>query len=117
MGYICSCSDEIDKSANIDISINNDGKNREMGNNIDRIKNRNYENKIKIENLNISINNIKNKNNNNELSNNDSNCENSKKESEIKQSNLSASFNINKSISPSNNPLDGLVKLIPRNEQ
>jgi len=48
---------------------------------------------------------------------NNSKYEYSLKESQIKQSNLSVSFNANKSISPSNNPLDGLVKLIPRNEQ
>ena len=55
----------------------------------------------------------------NELSNNINNSrfEYSIKESQIKQSNLSVSFNVNKSITPSNNPLDGLVKLIPRNEQ
>ena len=114
MGNICACSDEFDKSANIDININNNN-NKSNSNNIDGIENRNYE--MKIKNENISINDINN--NINELTNNINNSrfEYSIKESQIKQSNLSVSFNVNKSITPSNNPLDGLVKLIPRNEQ
>ena len=127
--FICSCPGVSHKSATIEIKIND--KDINMLENKDNL---NIE-KITIENSKKDINNFNNKNMNNNLSivinriNSNSNFNNKSMYSikddleEDGQMNskrclsdsIENSFNVNKSISPSNNPLGGLVKLIPKN--
>ena len=124
---ICTCPGLNDKSANIDINVKpNDTNMNQKNNNVKNVENRtiaNNSNNVNVNN-NIDINNNNNINNNNinNMINNNinnriySNSDNIKNDNEV--SNLSMhSFNKNKSISPSNNPLGGLVKIIPKNEQ
>ena len=74
-------------------------------------------------NINEEGNSEKSNNNINEESNSENNNDNINEESnynsasQINQNNLSIRYNVNKSITPSNNPLDGLVKLIPKADQ
>ena len=118
---ICTCPGLNDKSANIDINVKpNDINMKQKNNNLKNIENRTIDNNSNNVNVNNNID-INNNNINNMINNNInnriySNSDNIKNDNEV--SNLSMhSFNKNKSISPSNNPLGGLVKIIPKNEQ
>ena len=120
MGNYCTCPGVKDQSANIDINIKCVDMNMNQKNNND-IKN--LENRT-IANNNINVNIINNMSNNiNENNSINSNSDYNKKDkafnSNINRNSFSLmqSFNEDKSITPSNNPLDGLVKLIPKNEQ
>ncbi len=113
--FICTCPGVSDKSANIDINLKpNDMNINQKNNNTKIVENRT------IANNNVNIN--KDMDVNNNINNSIySNSNNIKKENQVFQSissnSLNNSFNRNKSITPSNNPLDGLVKIIPKNEQ
>ena len=106
MGNYCTCPGVKDQSANIDINIKCVDMNMNQKNN-NNIKN--------LENRTIANNNI---NENNSInSNSDYNKKDKAFNSNINRNSFSLmqSFNEDKSITPSNNPLDGLVKLIPKN--
>ena len=127
--FICSCPGVSHKSATIEIKINDKDINI-----IENKENLNIE-KIAIENCKKNINDFNNKNMNNNLNivingiNSNSNINNSSiysikndleegspmKSKRCLSDSIENSFNVNKSISPSNNPLGGLVKLIPKN--
>ena len=116
--YLCICPEVNDKSASIDVNINhneqknsrNDKKsNKEEHKSIEDIQNYAY---IQPSNKAINNNIINNFENSIEGKNNNINPNNS---SSIFNSSQ-PSFNKNKSITPSNNPLDGLVKVIPKIE-
>ena len=113
MGNYCTCPGVKDQSANIDINIKccDMNMNQKNNNNIKNLENRT------IANNNININNI---NDNNSINSNSDYIKKDKAfNSNINRNSFSLmqSFNEEKSITPSNNPLDGLVKLIPKNEQ
>ena len=132
--FICSCPCISQKYETIEIKINQKE--------INMLKNKDYLNveKMTIENSKKNLNEFKkdfnNKNiNNNNLNlkinrvNSNSNINNSSIYSikdNLEEDNqmdskrclsdsIANSFNVNKSITPSNNPLGGLVKLIPKN--
>ena len=127
--FICSCPGVSHKSATIEIKINDKDINI-----IENKENLNIE-KIAMENCKKNINDFNNKNMNNNLNilinriNSNSNINNSSiysikndleegspmKSKRCLSDSIENSFNVNKSISPSNNPLGGLVKLIPKN--
>ncbi len=125
MGNYCTCPGVSDKNGNIDINIKccdmaMNQKNNTICKNHD---NRTIANNNNINaNNNNDINNISNNLNNNSIySNSDNNIQ---KDKDFNCNNCQSfslmqmhSFNEDKSITPSNNPLDGLVKLIPKNEQ
>ena len=117
--FICSCLGINDKTPeNIDINV----KSCEMIINQKNINNNKIHENQTIANNNINGNNNNELNNNNNMSNNNSICshsDNMKKDKDYnrKSFSLMQSFNEEKSITPSNNPLDGLVKIIPKNEQ
>ncbi len=117
--FTCSCLGVSDKFANIDINSNICNITMNQKNNInDKI----HENRTIPNNNNINVNNNNDINNiSNNMINNSiySNSENINKDKDFNANSLSLmhSFKKEKSITPSNNPLDGLVKLIPKNEQ
>ena len=118
--FICSCLGINDKTPeNIDINV----KSCDMIINQKNINNNKIHENQTIANNNINgINNNEVNNNNNNMSNYNSiysHSDNMKKDKDYNRKSLTLmqSFNEEKSISPSNNPLDGLVKLIPKNEQ
>ena len=116
---VCTCPGEKKNFGNIEIYKNDENKktnkiniineNLTLGNN-DIINNKISDNKLYY--VSSNINNINNSSGVNSLNDNVENINQLKNNSSLSDSIVL--FNKNKSISPLNNPLGGLVKLIPK---